>query len=437
MGKAREVYNTPLVLPISLCELCTVRTHLGRELDPYLLSDNTLLGLERMRMIDAAHAWAPKTLENACRTLRNVDKFFSSCQLPSIHHQLQLPSLQHPPLDISIPLFWSMEHYTTYPSSKKGHVPTWNTGRSQRSALSLYSSWAAAFCFPHHSYKDNDNRVLSVLAISPSDNILSRMTAGGIGARLGTESRPSQALSHHHIHWNQRYRHHLLTPKSSLPLQYEIAAAQCAELIAWLGWLRSTELFNLRMEDVELVPPEQGAVYDLPPNVGAILLRLLHSTKSSRNKQVDIVISWLTSSGLSLGYWMSCLFTSLHRLKWADPKCYLFRSPSNTPWTSLHFRTNHLYPLLHLQRIEGDATLRINITSSTDIPYHFYSLHSYRRGAQGNLTRKRDGCKRKALPHEPNEHARWRVRNTGKESMPTHYREPSVEDRVYLTLLCF
>ena len=38
-----------------ICELCTVRTHLGRELDPYLDSDNTLLGLERMRMIDAAH----------------------------------------------------------------------------------------------------------------------------------------------------------------------------------------------------------------------------------------------------------------------------------------------------------------------------------------------------------------------------------------------
>ena len=37
-------------------ELCTVRAHLGREMDPYLDSDNTLLGLERMRMIDAAHA---------------------------------------------------------------------------------------------------------------------------------------------------------------------------------------------------------------------------------------------------------------------------------------------------------------------------------------------------------------------------------------------
>ena len=79
-----------------------------------------------------------------------------------------------------------------------------------------------------------------------------------------------------------------------------------------------------------------------------------------------------------------------------------------------------------------DTTLRhINVTSSTDIPYHFYSLHSYRRGAQGNTTRKREDRKRKSPPHEPNDHAHWRACNTGQEDMPTHYREPSVEDRVF------
>ena len=37
-------------------ELCTVRTHLGRELDAHRSTDMTLLFLERMRMVDAAHA---------------------------------------------------------------------------------------------------------------------------------------------------------------------------------------------------------------------------------------------------------------------------------------------------------------------------------------------------------------------------------------------
>ena len=219
-----------------ICELCTTRTQIGRELDPHIPSDKQLLRLERMRMIDAAHAWAPRTLQNACSTIRRIDAFFSSVHLPSTHHQLHLPPLLHPPLSISIPLFWSMEHHSSTPSSRsQGLTPTWNTSRAQRSALSLYSAWAAAFCFPQDHYRDNDNRVLSAPSISPSDNILSRFTASGIGSRLGTEYRPSQALTYLHITWNQKYRSNLLRSCTSPHATYDLVAAQCVELIAWLG----------------------------------------------------------------------------------------------------------------------------------------------------------------------------------------------------------
>ena len=43
------------ILPF-ICELCTTRAHLRRELDPYSTDNNMLLLLERMRMIDTAHA---------------------------------------------------------------------------------------------------------------------------------------------------------------------------------------------------------------------------------------------------------------------------------------------------------------------------------------------------------------------------------------------
>ena len=423
-----------------ICELCTARTHAGRELDPHISSDYQLLRLERMRMIDAAHAWAPRTLQNACSTIRRTDKFFSSVHLPSVHHQLHLPSLPHPPLNISIPLFWCMESHTSTPSSRsQGATPSWNTSRIHRSALSLYSAWAAAFCFPQHHYRDNDNRVISASSVSPSDNILSRFTASGLGSRLGTESRPSQALTYAHITWNQAYRSNLIRSCTTLHAVYDLVAAQCVELVAWLGWLRASELFGLKMEDVELVPPEQGAIYGLPPHVGAIFLKLLPSTKTSKNKQVDVVIAWQTASGLRLGYWLSYLFKILRRLSWASPSCSLFRSTSTTSqWTSHYFKTNHLYPLLHLQYLEGDVTLRhINTTSSFDIPYHFYSMHSYRRGAETFPTRHRPGCKRKATITERINHGRWRIKNTGREDMPTHYSEPSIEDRIFLTLLCY
>ena len=193
------------------------------------------------------------------------------------------------------------------------------------------------------------------------------------------------------------------------------------------------------MKDIELVAPRDGAIYGLPPKVGVILLQLLPSTKTSRNKQVDVVIAWVTASGLNLGLWLSQLFKLLHQLHWASPSCYLFRSTSpSSKWTSQYFRSNHLYPLLHLQYLEGDVTLRhINTTSSFDIPYHFYSMHSYHRGAETFLTRKRQGCKRKATLTERINHGRWRIKNTGREDMPTHYSEPSIEDRIYLTLLCY
>ena len=182
------------------------------------------------------------------------------------------------------------------------------------------------------------------------------------------------------------------------------------------------------MSDVEMVPPGKGECYNFPPSIGALLLQLLPSTKSSRNKQVDIVIAWQTASGLRPGFWLSQLFQILNDLKWNTPNCFLFRTPSNSPWTSNYYRTNHLYPLLHLQYLNGDATLRhINITSSHDIPYFFYSMHSYRRGSDTHCSRKREGCIRKAYRDEPIKHGRWRIKNQGKESMTVHFREPSIE----------
>ena len=134
------------------------------------------------------------------------------------------------------------------------------------------------------------------------------MTADGMASRLGTESRSSQALTHRHILWNQKFRAIFLR-KTNLILfnKYEYVAAQCAELIAWLGWLRSRELFSLQTSDIELVSPAHSEKYGLPPMSGAILLRLLSSTKSSRNKRADIVIAWKAASGFCLGEWLSYL----------------------------------------------------------------------------------------------------------------------------------
>ena len=77
-----------------ICELCTTRTQLGRELDALSAEDKLLLQLERMRMIDVAHAWAPNTLKMrvgtyAGQTISSVPSPF----LPSTNNFIYLHSI--------------------------------------------------------------------------------------------------------------------------------------------------------------------------------------------------------------------------------------------------------------------------------------------------------------------------------------------------------
>ena len=51
--------------------------------------------------------------------------------------------------------------------------------------------------------------------------------------------------------------------------------------------------------------------------------------------------------------------------------------------------------------------------------------------------RRRPGCVRKATPEEIYIHGRWKLKNSGREIIDLHYLEPTLEDKVYLTLLCF
>ena len=187
-----------------------------------------------------------------------------------------------------------------------------------------------------------------------------------------------------------------------------------------------------------MTPPKDHRKHNLPAGVGAILLRLLPSTKSNRDKQADMVIAWRISGGLALGSWLTKLFILMKKLGKYSPTSFLFQNGSNIPWTSFYYKTHHLYPYLMQQATANDPTLRhISLTSDFGIDWYFYSLHSYRRGAQSHCLRLRPGCKRGAYPRERIEHRRWRIKNQGVEDMLTHYKEASVEDRIYLTLLYY
>lgn len=422
-----------------ICELCTVRRVLGRELDPYRPEDKTLLQLERMRLIDMCHGWAPATLNNYCRQIKSISLFRRQFQLP----ELPLPAITCPSNDDSIPLYWHMAHYTSQPSRRaKEGAPKFNSGRAFRSAYSMYATWATALCSPTDFYRNRERQLLQSLDIRPSDNIVSSLTAHGMSTRLGTHSTPSMALHHRHIRRNYDFREARFTlHTSALTAQqrYDLAAAQTVELFGWLGWLRAMECMSLRQRDVSLYPPDMGQRIGLPLGVGALLLRLLPATKSSQTLTADVIIAWTTSSGLSLGTWFNRLLDALRSLGKLHPDELLFQKPDGSPWTSHYYRHVFLYPLLRAQRDAGDPLLQVVDESDSEhtFGHYFYSFHSLRRGGNTHATRKRENCARKATDSERVLHGRWRTKNLGKEPMPLHYVEPSYEDRIWITLLAF
>ena len=419
-----------------VCELCTVRANVGRDLIPGP-ADLILLALERMRLIDLGHYWGQSTLSKHALGLRYYSQFLKIFNIPA--HHITAPA--HPAVDPSIPLYWSIEHKSIQRSSRsRSGFVTYHSLRGLRSALSSYVAFSAALLTPTQTLRDEKQRVLGFPSVSCTDNISTHFVNLGLSARLGTRTRPSKILYARHLHFNQTHRLHLLrSPSLSLFQRYNIVAAEVAELIGFLGWIRGGECFSLRRSDVVLIPPSEGLSYGLPSGVGAVLLQLLPETKSSRTLQADVVVSWQTSSGLLFGRWLTLLFTLMESLGLCSSTDYLFQNPSTfRRWDSTEYRHRHLFPLLLLQRSQGDPYLfKFDGSAGNCLSDHFTMFHLYRRSGRSHCRLHRPGCQRAATTLETYLHGRWRIANRGREAIDLHYVEPSLEDRVYITLLCF
>jgi hypothetical protein len=395
---------------------------------------NALMMLERMRMIDTAHSWAPKTLAGYQGDVRRFHRFCDRFQITRPHLR-NLPLA--PPHGETILLLWTMEHYTLQASSHATQEFVGYTGaRSLRSALGSVNAWTLSLGPAGSAYRAQ-NRLFGPDGVSSTDDLLVSMTLGGMSRRLGTESRPPTAIRAQHVLWNLNHRTHLINhPHTSDNLRYDLRLANLAELFFWLGWLRASEGFALRWCDVEYIAPAQAESKALPPNTGALLLKLLESTKSHQTEQVDVILAALTSSGLPAG--AAYLDVLAHRPVDALATDLVFTSYRGKTWDSHYFRHTHLYPLLELQRLQGDPYLLPYDGSSParTISLLFYSMGLYRRGGNSHVQRHRPGCVRKAAADEVINHGRWRSKNRGVEPMPVHYHEPSLEDLLYITLLC-
>ena len=421
-------------IPVFICEACSVRNVLRRELRP-TRRDLSLLGLERMRMIDTVNSLAQRTLTQYQSYLRKITQFETlfGCKVVSC------PKLPEPPGRDILPTLWCQEWYAVrkptrgrYARSADRQV-TFGSARGIRSAVGFHELWCLALTHPGRVTRTSDVTGLLLESLPSNDAVEYRQMMEGMARRMGDEPVPPTPLRRTHIRWIVELLDQMFLSCNDLDRDatLQVTRGALVVLMAWLGWLRSTELFSLRACDVTMVPPSDGPRLGLPRGVGAVGLTLLPSTKGSQTAQADVWVAFTTASGLSLGTWWG---RYLALTDGSAPGLLIFRHADDSPWNSAFFRHKFLYPWLHTLRMDGDPYLsHFDGTPGRSIPENFYSMGSFRRGARLDVSERQQGSVRKATKEERFEHERWLQKKA--PDIDVHYLEWGMTEKIRLTLL--
>lgn len=261
----------------------------------------------------------------------------------------------------------------------------------------------------------------------------------GMRERIGVDAVPSWALYDRHVRYFDNYFEAGFGQSRTTTDKRHWARAGLANLLLWLGWLRSSELFELRWMDIECVRPDRGPTKDLPVGVGCLLLRLKEATKTNRDSTADLPIAYTTVSGYRPGKWYERLVDCHNGQEPTNDPSYIFISDQGVRWDSFTFRHAFVYPLLTKLMMEGDPYLTPlgRGGDGNTIEAKFKSLHMYRRGGRSHceIVREKKTGRKKATQPEIYEHGRWRQRRES-EPIDVMYRQWSLYDRLQITLWC-
>jgi len=195
--RTRQLKNRGLYFPnISewpnfICEGCTVRAMVDREL--HSREDYYLMVLERMRILDIAHHWAPSThlqYQGKLRYLRTFEQRFPGLSI------LRPQSLRRPPSGVDIAIMWAEESYSLRPGRHDSPV-SFGTIRSLRSALSQYET-VRAIQSGIPTRLDQQKRLI-YQDCRATDQAPHTLFTSGLSSRIGTETKPAVALLMRHI----------------------------------------------------------------------------------------------------------------------------------------------------------------------------------------------------------------------------------------------
>ena len=414
------------IWPNFVCELCTVEAMLQRPVGH--CGDLWLLHLERARIIDTAHSAALGTLSTYQTQLRKVRLFEKSH--PGLHVLPPDRLLEKPATGTAIATIWTELDYSVklLPATKRlpRRHPTYGTVRQIRAAVSSYLTGHMITSVSGGTRYSENNLVYEQCRATDGGDFSA--FAKGMKARMGDHSVASKALLRRHIEGLDNIFEREFIQAHHPSDRWQWALAGLANSLLWLGWLRGGEAFGFKWSDVKYISSREGSAHDLPPGLGALIFQLGPETKSERNKNVDVVISSKSASGLNLGKWYRRVFRL--RPKNAS-RSEIFLKPDLQPWDSYYYRYKYLYPSLVELGRQGDTALKG--LSLSELQNLYWSLHSYRRGARTDCQRARPGTGLKvASKAQVYEHARWR-HSRSSEDIDALYREWNLYDRISIT----
>jgi hypothetical protein len=259
---------------------------LGRELHR-TDSDIQLLMFERMRMIDSLNWWQQTTLKQYGPHLRYLEGFGRHYGVGT----LEVSPLARPPTTPATPIMWALLNYSLR-TNREGDRIKHNTVRAIKSAASIYYTLDMQMAFPRQVLRDSQRRGQVMERVSPTDEIGTTFCAKGMARRMGTETKQSWALSHVHIAYIDAKLDEAYIRATTDEDRHELACAGSSNLMAYLGWLRSGEVFGGDRADLTLTRPEEGPTRGLPPGVGAVEYNLSEETKSNPCQTADVIMAW-------------------------------------------------------------------------------------------------------------------------------------------------
>jgi hypothetical protein len=416
------------MFPNFVCEACQVRATLDRELR-ITVEDVHLLRLERMRLLDTMNRLSEGSMRTYKYPIRRLQTFETRFGV-SI---LKPTEILTPSTSSCIPLMWAQLDHTLQPGKLEGSTLKFSSSRADRSAASAYYQWDLAMSRPEQAMTAGKGETCWVTEhVLPTEEMAYTHFSAGLRRRMGDTAAKSHALGFPHLrHLDKQFEAQFQSAHTDNQ-RHTAAAAGTANLIFWLGWLRSMEGFSLKPEDIHITPPTLGPTKGLPQGIGVIEIRLLAETKTNAASIADVIVAYTSWSGFSLGKWV----TRLLAFQPADG-VHLFSTPGQLRWTSHSFRSQHVWPHLEVLRAQGDPSMAIfHDIPGQRVSDRIWSMHSYRRGANTFVQRLLPPFQaRVASNAEIYEHGRWRQQQK-KEDMHVHYRGWDIEQRICLTQLC-